>query len=144
MKGTQATSAAAPTIELTSERHEQRLELLIDRLPQSMRNPVRWLRRPASRWARIPAGILLVIGGTFSILPLLGIWMLPLGLILLAEDTAILRRYRARLIDWVARRRPHWFASAELAVPAIRAGSDEGGGDRSKFARETQREETDS
>lgn len=144
MKRAQTTSAAVPTIELAAERHEQHLELLIDRLPQSMRNPVRWLRRPASRWARIPAGILLVIGGIFSILPLLGIWMLPLGLILLAEDTAILRRYRARLIDWVARRRPHWFAPDELAVPAMRASSDEGGGDRSEIAREEQREEVHS
>lgn len=143
MKRAQAISVAAPTIEIDSERHEQHLELLIERLPQSMRHPVRWLRRPASRWARIPAGILLVIGGIFSILPLLGIWMLPLGLILLAEDAAILRRYRARLIDWIARRRPHWFAPAELAAPTMPVETD-GGGDQGEIAREERREEVHS
>jgi hypothetical protein len=45
-----------------------------------------WVRRPSSRLVRIPLGILLILGGIFSILPVLGIWMLPLGLILLAVD----------------------------------------------------------
>ena len=43
---------------------------------------VRWLRRPSSRLVRIPLAILLVLGGIFSILPVLGLWMLPLGLLL--------------------------------------------------------------
>ena len=38
------------------------------------------------RWIRIPLGILLVIGGIFGALPILGFWMLPLGLILLSAD----------------------------------------------------------
>ena len=38
------------------------------------------------RWVRIPLGILLVIGGIFGALPILGFWMLPLGLILLSAD----------------------------------------------------------
>ena len=50
-----------------------------------------WLRRPASKLIRIPIGILLLLGGIFSFLPILGIWMLPLGLLLLALDIAILR-----------------------------------------------------
>jgi hypothetical protein len=50
-----------------------------------------WLRRPATRLVRIPIGVLLVLGGIFSFLPILGIWMLPLGLLLLALDIAILR-----------------------------------------------------
>jgi hypothetical protein len=41
---------------------------------------------------RIPAGLLLIAGGVFAILPLLGLWMLPLGLVLLAEDIPPLRR----------------------------------------------------
>lgn len=43
----------------------------------------------------MPAGILLVIGGMLSILPVLGIWMLPLGLVLLALDVALLRQRRS-------------------------------------------------
>jgi hypothetical protein len=50
-----------------------------------------FLRRPASKVIRIPIGILLILGGIFSFLPILGIWMLPLGLLLLALDIAFLR-----------------------------------------------------
>lgn len=53
-----------------------------------------WLarvRRPEARWVRIPLGIVLVFGGIFSFLPVLGIWMLPLGLLLLAVDLIFLQ-----------------------------------------------------
>ena len=89
-------------------RCERRIERLIGRLPARLQPAVRWLRRPSSRWARIPAGILLIAGGLLSILPLLGIWMLPLGLMLLSEDVSPLRRARERILDWIERRRPHW------------------------------------
>jgi|SRR6185312_9784652 len=91
-----------------AQQRGQRLERLIDRLPRILQPTVRWLRRPSSRWVRVPAGVLLIAGGVLSILPLLGIWMLPLGLILLAEDIAPLRRTRDRLLDWIERRYPHW------------------------------------
>jgi membrane-bound ClpP family serine protease len=50
-----------------------------------------WLRRPATKFIRIPIGVLMILGGIFSFLPILGIWMLPLGLLLLALDIALLR-----------------------------------------------------
>ena len=59
----------------------------------------RWLRKPASRWARIPTGILLIFGGFLGMLPFLGFWMLPLGLMLLADDVPPLRRARDRALD---------------------------------------------
>ncbi|GGF37887.1 hypothetical protein GCM10011611_50360 [Aliidongia dinghuensis] len=76
---------------------------MIDRLPDRLSRPLHWLRRPGSRWARLPAGVALVVGGLLSILPVLGLWMLPLGLLLLAEDLPPLRR-------------PHWIGGlhAEL------------------------------
>lgn len=49
------------------------------------------LRRPGARWIRMPLAILLILGGIFSFLPVLGIWMLPLGLLLLALDLVILQ-----------------------------------------------------
>lgn len=52
---------------------------------------VNWLRRPGVQLIRIPLGTLLVIGGIFSILPVLGLWMLPLGLLILALDVRLLR-----------------------------------------------------
>jgi hypothetical protein len=101
-------SADMHTDGAASQHRDQRLERLIDRLPQRLQTTVRWLRRPSSRWVRVPAGVLLIAGGLLSILPLLGIWMLPLGLILLADDVASLQRMRDRLLDWIERRYPHW------------------------------------
>ena len=95
----------------STQLHDHRLERLLDRLPERWRNMLRWLRHPSARWARIPAAGLLILGGVLSILPILGLWMLPLGLILLAEDIPALHRSRARLLDWLERRRPHWFAA---------------------------------
>jgi hypothetical protein len=97
---------------------ERRLRRLLRRLPSRMQAITRWLRKPASRWARLPAGILLILGGFLAILPVFGLWMLPLGLMLLADDIPPLRRVRDRALDWLERRRPHWFAAAG------RAGSD--------------------
>ncbi|HZZ25199.1 MAG TPA: hypothetical protein VFE60_22720 [Roseiarcus sp.] len=87
--------------------HERRLRRLLRRLPGRMQAASHWLRKPASRWARIPAGMLLIIGGCLSILPIFGLWMLPLGLMLLADDIPPLRRFRDRALDWLERRRPH-------------------------------------
>lgn len=50
--------------------------------------------RPGGRASllRLPAGGLLIAGGVFSFLPGLGLWMLPLGLMLIAVDVPFLRR----------------------------------------------------
>lgn len=50
------------------------------------------LRQPWAMLIRIPLGILLVAGGVLSFLPILGVWMLPLGLLLLAIDLPFLQR----------------------------------------------------
>ncbi len=62
-----------------------------------------WIRHPYARLVRIPLGLLLVLGGVLSILPLLGIWMLPLGLLLLAVDIPLLRGPVAGLIIRIRR-----------------------------------------
>lgn len=95
-------------------REEQELRGVFKRLdrelPPRLASVMRWLRHPASRWVRIPAGFLLVLGGCLSILPLLGIWMLPLGLLLLAMDVPLLQRPVARLIAWVLNWLDRWNA----------------------------------
>lgn len=51
-----------------------------------------WLRRPSSRWVRIPIGLLLIAGGLLGIvLPVFGFWMVIPGLLLLAIDLPFLR-----------------------------------------------------
>jgi len=40
---------------------------------------------------RMPIAVLLIAGSVLSVLPIFGLWMLPLGLVLLAIDLPILR-----------------------------------------------------
>ncbi|WP_245944922.1 hypothetical protein [Pelagibacterium lacus] len=56
------------------------------------------LRQPWAMLIRVPLGILLVIGGVLSFLPVLGLWMLPLGLLLLAIDLPFLQRPMSGLV----------------------------------------------
>ena len=109
----QATKAAGaqPLDAIASQHHERQVNRLIDRLPRKLQKIIRWLRRPAARWARIPAGLLLITGSFLSILPFFGLWMLPLGLLLLAEDIRPLGRIRDRLLAFIERHRPEWFHS---------------------------------
>ncbi|WP_353844866.1 hypothetical protein [Rhizobium sp. CSW-27] len=60
---------------------------------------------PKSRAGRIAIGAGLVGGGCLGFLPVLGFWMIPLGLIVLSQDLASVRRRRRRLSLWWARRR---------------------------------------
>jgi hypothetical protein len=102
------TAPAVSAVDAAAQEGEQRLERLIDRLPKGLQSSIRWLRRPSSRWVRIPTGVLLIGGSLLSILPLFGFWMLPLGLILLAEDVPPLRRACDRMLRWIERRGPRW------------------------------------
>jgi hypothetical protein len=74
------------------------------KLPAGPARFVSWLRKPSSRYVRIPMAILLILGGIFSILPVLGLWMLPLGLLLFAQDVPILQKPMARLLGWIERK----------------------------------------
>jgi hypothetical protein len=74
------------------------------KLPQGPARFVAWLRRPSSRLVRIPLALLLILGGIFSFLPILGLWMLPLGLLLFAQDVPMLQAPLARLLAWVERK----------------------------------------
>ena len=44
------------------------------------------LREPRRRWLRVPIGFALVLAGIVGFLPIVGFWMIPLGLSLLALD----------------------------------------------------------
>ena len=71
------------------------------KLPRGPAKFVGWLRKPSSRYARIPLAILLIVGGIFSILPVLGLWMLPLGLLLFAQDVPFLQKPMAKMLGWI-------------------------------------------
>jgi hypothetical protein len=74
------------------------------RLPPWAARFVGWLRQPSSRLVRIPLAILLIVGGIFSFLPVLGLWMLPLGLVLFAQDLPFLEKPTARTLGWIERK----------------------------------------
>jgi hypothetical protein len=74
------------------------------KLPPGPARFVGWLRKPSSILVRIPLAILLIAGGIFSFLPILGLWMLPLGLVLFAQDVPILQTPMARALGWIERK----------------------------------------
>ena len=54
--------------------------------------------------ARILIGILLIIGGMLGFLPVLGFWMIPLGIVILSYDIPRVRLFRQRVKTWWRRR----------------------------------------
>jgi len=58
---------------------------------------------PASRLLRILLGTGLIAGGLFAFLPVLGLWMLPLGAMVLSIDLPPVRRLRRRIEVWWGR-----------------------------------------
>jgi len=62
------------------------------------------LRRPEAVWVRVPAGIALIGGGVLSFLPVLGIWMLPVGVALLACDVRPMQPPLARGLRFANRK----------------------------------------
>lgn len=73
---------------------------------------LRWVRQPHMLLVRIPLAVLLILGGVFSFLPVLGLWMLPLGLLVLAIDVPVLKRpvgnAIVRLQRWLSTTRRRW------------------------------------
>ena len=55
---------------------------------------------PQSKPIRIGLGILLVACGLVGFLPVVGFWMIPLGLLVLSVDIPIVRRWRRKLAVW--------------------------------------------
>ena len=86
------------------------------------------LRHPRAVWVRVPAGIALTGGGVFSVLPVLGLWMVPVGLALLAHDVPPMRKPIARMlrftngkIDGMKARKAANKAKAGKAYDAMKA-----------------------
>ncbi len=91
---------------------DARVDRLTAKLPDALRRGLDWLREPSRLWLRIGAAILLILGGIFSILPVLGLWMLPLGLALLAQDVPGLKVPLEKSARWIeatwARLKERW------------------------------------
>jgi hypothetical protein len=60
---------------------------------------------PRSRPARVAIGVALLVGGMLGFLPVLGFWMIPLGLLVLSYEFHVVRRLRRRSLVWWEKRR---------------------------------------
>jgi hypothetical protein len=56
---------------------------------------------PGHPFVRIALGFLLIAGGVLGMLPVLGFWMIPLGLAILAIDFPMARRMQRRFTVWL-------------------------------------------
>lgn len=101
------------------KRFERQFEALA-RLNPKLRWLIKVLREDRWRWVRLPLAILMTLGGFAWFLPLLGLWMLPFGLLLLAVDLPFMRGpvsagmilARRRIDVWSARWRA-WRAGGQ-------------------------------
>jgi hypothetical protein len=84
------------------------LQRLLNALPLRVRRTYAWLIKPEARLIRWPLGVALIAGGVFSFLPVLGIWMLPLGALLIGEDIPPVRRATLGLLGGVYRLWDGW------------------------------------
>jgi len=89
-------------------RRNDQLHIELDRLqgmlPRWAAKTLHRVRRPSAVRVRLPSAVLLMGGGFFGFLPILGFWMLPLGLALLAIDLPFLRPPLARVLGFVNRK----------------------------------------
>ena len=64
-----------------------------------MRPVIMWLRQPHLRWLRLPVAALFILAGLLGFFPILGFWMIAIGIILLIDDIPGIKRPLFRL--WV-------------------------------------------
>lgn len=84
------------------------LHRLLAALPSPLRKVMLWLLRTRWSWLRISIAILLILGGLLGFLPILGFWMVPVGLLLMSQDVPFLRRPTMRALGAVQRWWDHW------------------------------------
>ena len=77
----------------------------------------RYYTLPGSKPVRIGIGVVLVLFGMFGFLPLIGFWMIPMGLLILSVDSFRIRRLRRRLEVWRGRRAAKRAARKQAATP---------------------------
>jgi hypothetical protein len=97
---------------------DQAYDRLQKELPDRLARLIKWLRTPRARFVRIPMGVILIGSSFFWFLPVVGIELLPLGLLVMAQDVPFLRRPIAAFViaadrRWMAFRK--WWRSRKRA-----------------------------
>jgi hypothetical protein len=76
----------------------------------------RTINLPQNKALRIGLGVALVLaGGLGGWLPILGFWMLPLGLVILSVDIPWVRRRRRRFYVWIV----NWWRRSDWLRPVV-------------------------
>jgi purine-cytosine permease-like protein len=78
---------------------------------------------PGSWIVRTLLGIVLILGGFLGFLPILGFWMVPLGLLILSIDLPFVRRWRRKAEVWWGKRKAR---KAALKAAATRKKNEAG------------------
>jgi len=63
---------------------------------------------PRNRFLRISLGFAFIFMGCLGFLPVIGFWMIPVGLVVLSVDSPLVRRLRRRSEVWLLRRYYRW------------------------------------
>jgi hypothetical protein len=88
-----------------SDEGKEKLDHAFDSLehetPSVVARSIHWLRGPQSRWLRLPTGLLLIVLGCFGFLPVIGYELIPIGLLLIAQDVPFLRKPVSALTIWL-------------------------------------------
>lgn len=100
------------------ETFEAAYDELLAELPEPVARALARLRAPGMRWVRVGFGVLFIVGGALSFLPVLGIELLPLGVLLLAQDAEFLHRPVAAATLWMVGRVRAIKACVSARVPA--------------------------
>jgi hypothetical protein len=83
------------------KRRKDELEKAFDQLehetPDVVTRAICWIHRPEARSVRLPVGIVCIAASFFWFLPVIGIELLPIGLLLIAQDVPVLRRPVGRM-----------------------------------------------
>lgn len=93
-------------------RFERQFQNLTRQFPWADR-PLKLMRHPLLWLVRLPIAIMLILGGFLAVLPFFGLWMIPVGLLLLAVDVPRLKGPVAAAIirgrrRWVIWRKRFW------------------------------------
>jgi hypothetical protein len=87
---------------------QAKLDLAYDKLeqhaPDRVARAIRWIRNPGGKAVRLPLGIVLVVAGLLGpLVPFLGVELIPVGLLLIAQDVPPLREPVAEMTLWLER-----------------------------------------
>ncbi len=89
--------------------HEE-IEALEKHIPIWFSRNLNRIRGERAIWIRVPTAVVLILAGVlgFFPLPIVAVWMLPVGLALLAHDISMLRRPMAHLLRFINRKIEKW------------------------------------